>query len=143
MKSFNSVKNFQIRWNEPLGKIECPYARRWVFVFFGYSIRLHLWYRSDDKRAFHDHSWNFRTFVLRGHYYDVSEKDGIKVRELVNRTAYRKANHAHYVEVPDTGALTILFCSKPYRKWGFWDKGRFKRPLRFFERYGHPPCSEQ
>lgn len=22
-------------------------------------------------------------------------------------------------------------------------KGKFRRPLRFFSRYGHPPCSEQ
>lgn len=144
MKPFWKTKQFQIRWNEPLGKPECPYAYRWVLIFFGFSIRIHKWLRSDDKRYMHDHAWNFRTFVLKGHYYDVSENEnGEIVRELVNRTAYRKATHKHYVEIPESGALTILFCSRPYRNWGFWDKGKFRRPLRFFSKYGHPPCSEQ
>src|SRR4051812_20885395 len=66
------VKSFQIRWNEPLGKPECPYLKRWVFVFFGYSIRIHHWIRSDDKRFFHDHPWGFLTIVLKGSYIDVS-----------------------------------------------------------------------
>jgi len=144
MKPFWKTKNIQLRWNEPLGVPSCPYAYRWVFIFFGYSIRIHKWIRSDDKRYMHDHAWNFRTFVLKGHYYDVSkDKDGNIVRELVNRTAYRKATHAHYVEIPEKGALTLVFTSRPFRKWGFWDNGKFRRPLRFFSRYGHPPCSEQ
>lgn len=66
------VSSFQIRWAEPLGKPECPYMFRWVFVFFGFSIRLHHWIRSDDKRFFHDHPWSFITLVLKGQYTDVS-----------------------------------------------------------------------
>lgn len=144
MKPFWKTKNIQLRWNEPLGVPECPYAYRWVFIFFGYSIRIHRWFRSDDKRYMHDHSWDFRTFVLRGSYVDVSQNEnGEIIREHVTTTAFRKATHKHYVEIPQSGALTLLFCSKPYRKWGFWDKGKFRRPLRFFSRYGHPPCSDQ
>lgn len=70
MKPFNKVKNFQIRFNEPLGTAECPYAYRWVLIFFGYSIRIHKWIRSDDKRYFHDHGWWFATFVLKGSYIE-------------------------------------------------------------------------
>lgn len=144
MKPFwKTNNNFQIRWNEPLGKPECPYAYRWVLIFFGYSIRLHKWLRSDDKRFMHDHAWNFRTFVLKGHYYDVSEQDGKIIKELVNKTAYRQATHKHYVEIPKEGALTLLFCSKPFRNCGFWVNNKFYRPLRFFSRHGHPPCSDQ
>ena len=60
--------NFQFRWNEPLGVAECPYAYRWVFIFFGYSIRIHKWLRSDDKRYLHSHPWFFFTLVLKGSY---------------------------------------------------------------------------
>lgn len=143
MKPFWKTKQLQVRWNEPLGLPECPYAYRWVFILFGYSIRIHKWLRSDDKRYMHDHAWNFRTFVLRGSYYDVSEKDGVITRELVTTTAYRDATHKHYVEIPETGAWTLLFCSKPWRKWGFWVNGKSYRPLRFFSRHGHPACDEQ
>lgn len=144
MKPFWKTKQFQIRWNEPLGEKDCPYAYRWVLIFFGYSIRVHKWIRSDDKRFLHDHSWNFRTFVLKGYYHDVSEdQEGNIIREKVTGTKYRKAEHKHYVDIPETGALTIIFCSKPFRKWGFWVNGKFKRPLKFFHKFGHPPCSEQ
>jgi len=29
------------------------------------------------------------------------------------------------------------------RNWGFWVKGKFVRPLRFFGKFGHPPCNDQ
>lgn len=146
MKPFwKTNNNFQLRLHEPLGKAECPYAYRWVLIIFGYSIRVHYWLRSDDKRYMHDHAWSFRTFVLEGYYIDVSEKDGQIYRETVSKTAFRKANHRHYVEIPKPGVITLLFCSRPQRKWGFWIPGRqnMLRPLKFFDKYGHPPCSEQ
>jgi len=145
MKPFWKTNNFQLRWNEPLGKPECPYAYRWVLIIFGYSLRVHYWLRSDDKRYMHDHAWSFRTFVLKGYYIDVSEKDNQISRETVNLTAFRSANHKHYVEIPKPGVITLLFCGRPKRKWGFWIPGRknILRPLKFFDKYGHPPCSEQ
>lgn len=143
MKPFWKTSNFQLRWAEPLGVSTCPYAVRYVLIFFGFSIRLHIWSRSDDKRFKHSHPWNFRTFVLKGHYYDVSEKDGVEIREKVSTTVYRKAEHLHYVEVPEDGCITLLFCSKPYQKWGFMVNGKFKRPLKYFHKFGHPPCDEQ
>jgi len=144
MKPFWKTKNFQIRWKEPLGKPDCPYAFRYVLILFGYSIRIHVWIRSDDKRYLHDHAWNFRTFVLKGHYFNVSQNNDIIVREKVSFTAFRKADHRHYVEVPKQGCITLLFCSRPYRKWGFWVDGKqFKRPLKYFHKFGHPICSEQ
>lgn len=64
-------KNFQIRWKEKLGYSENPYLIRWTFIFFGYSIRIHHWIKSDDKRFFHDHSSNLLSIVLKGHYWNV------------------------------------------------------------------------
>lgn len=175
MKASNEkVKSFQIRWAEPLGKPNCPYMVRWVLILFGYSIRIHHWIRSDDKRYFHDHPWNFLTIVLKGGYDDVSpiyyplqdniklnknqfgtllcdKKNngnviGIKLHETLSfgNFKFRKAEHKHYVDVPKNGCWTLLFCGKQIRKWGFWIKvNQFFRPLRYFSKYGHPPCSDQ
>ena len=67
-KAFNAeppisiIKFFQLRWREALGDSNCPYAYRWVFITPWFSIRIHHFIRSDDKRYFHDHAWNF--FIL-------------------------------------------------------------------------------
>ena len=132
---------FQLRWNEPLGTAECPYAYRWVLILFGYSIRVHNFIRSDDKRYLHDHGWWFLTMVVRGSYTDVSESG----RDLIKRwqVRFRKATHAHYVETPVGGCWTVLVTGRPARNWGFWVDGKFKRPLKYFHKFGHPPCAEQ
>ncbi len=152
------VKNFQIRWAEPIGRPECPYLYRWVFVFFGFSIRLHHWIRSDDKRFMHNHPWDFLTIVLKGGYTDVSNSGKKQYRSDLGKEvpileldelksgsiSFRKASHCHYVDVPEGGAWTLLFCGRPKQKWGFWIKtNQFFRPLRYFSKYGHPPCGEQ
>lgn len=146
MKPFWKTKEFQIRWNEPLGKKECPYAYRWVFIFFGYSIRIHKWLRSDDFRNLHDHAFSFWTCVIKGSYIDVSENEfgGIR-KELVMpfKPVYRPAEHKHYVQVPHTGCVTLLLASPKKRNWGFWVNGKSYRPLRYFSRHGHVPCDIQ
>lgn len=140
-KPKNPIKFFDFRWNEPLGVAECPYAYRYVFNFGFFAIRIHNWVRSDDKRYFHDHPWWFWTIVLRGSYVDVTKdkRDQLKAGSI----RYRPSNHAHYVEVPKGGALTVLLTGPQVKKWGFWVNGKHYRPLRFFSRHGHPPCSEQ
>lgn len=142
-------KYFQIRWNEKIGRPECPYMRRWVFHTYFFSIRLHQWYRSDDRRYLHDHPWSFITFVLKGEYTDVSEgpEGGARIHQTLHagKVQYRKAEHRHYVSVPGKGCWTLLLTGRHKRNWGFYIPGRAKlmRPLRFFHRYGYPPCDEQ
>jgi hypothetical protein len=114
---------------------------RYVFNLFLFSIRIHVWHRSDDKRFFHDHPFSFITVVLRGSYTDVSPNG--RDLQKTGSIRFRKATHKHYVEVPETGAVTLLFCSPAIRNWGFWIGDKFKRPLKYFDKYGHPPCSEQ
>jgi hypothetical protein len=135
------ISKFQLRWREPLGRKECPYAYRWTLNLWLFSIRVHQWIRSDDKRHFHDHPWHFITLVLRGSYTDVSPSGRDELR--MGSVRFRRATHRHYVEVPLGGALTVILTSPPVRNWGFWVKGVFKRPLRYFGKYGHPPCDDQ
>lgn len=138
---------FQIRWNEALGKPECPYMRRWVFILFGFGIRFHRWYRSDDKRFFHDHPWWFLTLVIQGSYTDWSlnrETGAVTTDHLsVGSIRFRPSSHLHCVDVPVGGSTTIVISGPHCRNWGFWVHDKIMRPLRFFSRYGHPPCSEQ
>ena len=138
MKPF---KNFQIRWKEKLGRSECPYLYRWTLILFGYSIRIHHWIRSDDKRYFHDHACDFISIVLKGHYTNVTP-DGRKEVKAGDWWTF-KADYKHYLDIPKGGAWTILFCGRPYRKWGFWVNGHLWRPLRYFHKFGIPECDIQ
>lgn len=142
MKPYRQFKLFQIRWREPLGRPECPYLYRWTFVFFGFSVRLHHWIRSDDKRFFHDHPFNFVSIILKGEYENVTPNGRFKVK--AGSFWYATGDKKHYLDIPEKGAWTLLFCGRPYRKWGFWTKQNQKmRPLRYFSRYGIPPCDCQ
>lgn len=71
-------KPFQIRWAEKLGYPDNPYLVRWTFIFFGYSMRIHHWIKSDDDRYFHDHSANLLSIVLKGRYWNVKPIDPSK-----------------------------------------------------------------
>ena len=127
-------KPFQIRWKEPLGRLDCPYLYRWTFLFFNYSIRLHHWLRSDDKRVFHDHACDFISIVLRGSYTNVTPTG----RTIVHAgSIWRgKASGRHYLDIPVDGAWTLLLCGRPYHKWGFYVNDHKWRPLRYFHKFG-------
>lgn len=139
--SWRKFKPVQVRWGEKLGKPECPYMRRWVLILGPISVRLHQWYRSDDKRYMHDHAWHFLAIVLRGSYTDVSPDRRQKMTPW--RPVFRKASHQHYVDVPEGGCLTLLLTGPKIRKWGFWVSGVHRQPLMFFRKFGHPACDEQ
>jgi hypothetical protein len=125
-------------WRQKVGKPECPYIVRWVADFGPFSIRLHQWLRSDDQRHFHDHSWDFVTLVLRGGYTDLSPEGA--QRMTPGTIAYRAAEHQHTVKVDKGGCLTLLFCWKERREFGFWVKGKFRRRNKYFFEHGHHPC---
>lgn len=134
------IKRFGIRWNEPLGNSKCPYMHRYMINLWLFSIRVHVWHRSDDKRFLHNHPFNFLTIVLKGGYTDVQEgKTDVLSRGSVR---FRKASHLHYVAWPNDPTITLLICGPKKQNWGFKVNGRIMRPLRFFSRYGHPPCDE-
>ena len=135
-------KWFQLRY-EKLGKAECPYLIRWTLVLFGFSLRIHHWIRSDASTTyFHDHACNFVSIILRGHYTNVSA-DGTRTNVKAGQWWYSNALKQHYLEIPKGGAWTLLLCGRPYHKWGFYVRGAKWRPLRFFHKFGHPPCDMQ
>ena len=132
-------KALQFRY-EALGLPECPYLHRWTLLCFGFSVRLHHWLRSDDDRFFHDHSSDFVSVVLRGHYVNCTPHGEFPVRAI---SAWRsRAEDRHYLRIPEGGAWTILFCGRPHHKWGFWVPRktdgvvRKLRPSAYFRLYG-------
>lgn len=132
-------KIFQVRWKEALGLPECPYLYRWTLVLFGYTIRLHHWIKSDDRRFFHDHSCDLISIIIKGCYFNVMpDENGRPIKHLA--TAWRprlmKAIQRHYLDIPKEGAWTIILCGRPYKKWGFYVNGHMWRPLRYFHKYG-------
>lgn len=122
-----------------------PYLERWFVMLFGFTLRLHKFYRGDDDRALHDHPWDFITFPLRGYYERIQADFGRSttvryVRPL--RFHYRQATFQHMVlgdtqliqwnvwpsrVVYETSApfWTIVFTTGKKRTWGFWPKGKF------------------
>lgn len=134
-------KFFQVRWAEKLGHPEDPYLIRWTFILFGFSIRIHHWLKSDDRRFFHDHSSNLLSVVLKGEYENVTPVDPtlppgpgnekrMKVRGMFNSLKdffrmsssiwFSKAEQQHYLDIPKGGAWTLMFEGRPRRKWGFY-----------------------
>lgn len=79
--------------------------------------------------------------MLKGSYTDVSPQG----KDVLTRGSirFRKAKHPHYVDVAKGGCWTFLITGPMTRKWGFWVNGKFKRPLKYFHKFGHPPCDEQ
>jgi len=123
------------------------------------SIRVHHWYRSDDKRAPHDHPWWFLTLVLKGSYEDWGYPErtakgaprlDCKTIDRLQRGSvrFRPAYHVHSVSVPPGGCWTILLTGAERKQWGFWTRRkdgavRFLRSSRYFRKHGHHPCDQQ
>lgn len=138
-----------LTWGEKLGDPECPYMQRWVINFRLFSIRVHRWWRSDDKRAQHDHPWWFITWIIKGSYTDwgrwvcqhckgsgryprASKRicsgcggrggDQTLRKEFLKRWSirYRPANHIHTVDVTPGGCWTIMLTGPDKKDWGFY-----------------------
>lgn len=142
-----------------LGDPNCPYAERWV-LYLGPlgSIRLHHWFRSDDKRAKHDHPSDFITLVLKGSYTDLCDGEGSRPIEphrcglchgspgvicdicgngmrnekmTPGKLRRRRAEHQHTVAVDPGGCWTLLYFWPERREWGFWVPRKDTGKLRF------------
>lgn len=160
MKSILAHRNFMfkpnkkphIRWGEYLGLDECPYMRRWVLSAGFFSLRVHHFYRSDDKRATHDHPFWFLTLILKGGYVDITynERGEAQCQFMrPGRIALRPANHKHSVVVGQGygGCWTFVLTGPSKRKWGFFlrengEEHRFVGVRQYFKQFGHPPCDE-
>ena len=135
MKPYNKFGGwFQIRWKEKLGYKDHPYLFRWTLILFGYSIRLHHWIKSDDRRFFHDHSCDLISIIIKGKYKNVTPGGTFEATAWKPRRM--NALQRHYLDIPKEGAWTIILCGRPYHKWGFYVNDHKWRPLRYFHKFG-------
>lgn len=120
------------------------YLERWI-LWFGFTVRLHRFWASDDDRAPHDHPWWFVTFPLSPYWEQVEHGAVINGRAYPNgvsrfveafRFHYRPAEYRHIVTLlPGREGKTWTLCiSGPYqRSWGFWPKPDKFVPWRQWE----------
>lgn len=108
-----------------IGGKESPYLLRWFLIPPNpvLNIFLHLFLRSDDDRALHDHPWANCSVLLRGEYTEHRiEHGGIHTR------AHRRAGDwhfrasgkiAHRIELTSGPCWTLFITGPRYRDWGF------------------------
>lgn len=106
---------------------------KWSERFFGIKtggIYLHQFLKSDHNNDPHDHAWNYRTFILRGSYWDVSyeywDKYGLHMNgsQLLKpgMTVKRPWSHTHLVILEDEKkpVWTLMFVGRVQREFNFW-----------------------
>lgn len=123
---------FGWKWAEPLGKE--PYAYRWIFEFWFFSIRIHHWVCSDDLRSYHDHPFWFFRFILSGGYIDHSPSGSKRFRR--GNCGLVKANYKHKVEVDKGGCWSLLITFPEVKEWGFWKDDEYYRSDIYFKKHG-------
>lgn len=101
-------------------KIGGDYLHRWFVIprnAFA-NVYLHLFLRSDDDRALHDHPWANSSYILHGSY-DEHTPEGV-FRRNPGDFVERPAGALHRVELIDGQPVVSLFTTGPkIRDWGF------------------------
>lgn len=108
-----------------IGGHDDPYLLRWYLLPRNRFLNayVHLFLRSDDDRALHDHPWANCSILLRGEYIEHQiAQGGIHVRTLRRAGDWYirwSGKLAHRIELT-TGPCWTLFITGPaYRRWGF------------------------
>jgi hypothetical protein len=108
-----------------IGGHDNPYMIRWFLLPRNSFLNayIHLFLRSDDDRALHDHPWSNVSILLEGGYIEHRiEAGGIhtKAKRVAGEFCIRLSGKiAHRIEL-DQGPCWTLFITGPrYRKWGF------------------------
>lgn len=109
-----------------------PIAR--VLQLLGVAVRIHVILRSDDDDAYHDHPWDFMTFILDGGYYEYRPlfSEGLKVGNSCQRydagsLNFRRAEDMHRLELRRGEPAITLFVTTKWRQiWGFFPDSAFK-----------------
>lgn len=116
--------------------------RRWGSAFrFLPNIYVHLFQRSDDDRALHDHPSFAVSLMLEGEYTEHTiDFGGVHRREIVRagRLRYLPASHVHRVELHAGPCVTLFMFGPSIRHWGFHCPERGWVPWEEFTAEGKP-----
>mgnify|MGYP006920573744 CR=1 FL=1 len=103
-----------------IGGQEDPYLCRWWLMPRNpvFNVYVHLFLRSDDDRALHDHPWAFNCSILLDGQYLEHTPAGEFVRRAGDRK-FRWGPAPHRIELT-TGPCWTMFMTGPrVRSWGF------------------------
>lgn len=112
--------------DQVIGGAHRPYLLRWFVLPKNryFNVYLHVFLRSDDDRALHDHPWSNMSFLVQGSY--LEHRPGIDGHKRITRqqpgsVVFRKATQAHRIALIDGAPCTSLFFTGPkIREWGFY-----------------------
>ena len=99
------------------------------------SIRIHHILRHDGDRHLHDHPWDARTIILKGHYVEkrllpfMVHATGFFTRNVGDTAPLKFGEYHSIVEVPDGGVWTMFITFGYQGTWGFLVDG-VKMPWR-------------
>lgn len=103
-----------------IGGRDDPYLLRWYLIPRNrwLNVYYHVFKRSDDDRALHDHPWVSVSLCLRG---EATEIDAQGARIITaGQWRFRRAKYAHRMML-HAGECHTLFVTGPrVRDWGFW-----------------------
>ncbi len=105
-----------------------PYLLRWHLLKTPLGgIYVHLFLKSDDDRAPHDHPWPSVSLILDGSYVEQTGRRGVAYyrRYYAGDLLWRRAKFTHRIEVDEHRPVVTLFLVGPrLREWGFhWPQG--------------------
>ncbi|WP_018265528.1 hypothetical protein [Methylosinus sp. LW4] len=106
-----------------IGGDERPYLMRWFVIPRNrwLNLYLHLFLRSDDDRALHDHPWASCSLILDGYYLEHEIAAGgvhSRKRRDAGALIFRSAKAAHRIEI-EAPCWTLFITGPKLRTWGF------------------------
>lgn len=102
----------------PYFDLEGYMERKWLFVCPWFGIRIHHILASDNDRAFHDHPYNYASYIVKGHYTEHTPQSVYVWGPGSFRIA--KAESLHFLKLESgTTVWTLFFTGPRKRNWGF------------------------
>lgn len=109
-----------------VGGVDDPYLLRWWVIPRNkyFNVYLHLFLRSDDDRAHHDHPWLFNlSYILQNRYLEWTIKRGgvgVAKQYDAGNVRLRLGAAPHRIELlPGESCLTLFVTGPVTRDWGF------------------------
>jgi hypothetical protein len=108
-----------------IGGHESPYLLRWFMIPRNrlFNIYIHLFLRSDDDRALHDHPWSNCSIILDGEYAEHRIAQGGIHTKVIRRAGdwciRWSGRIARRLELTNGPCWTLFITGPRYRAWGF------------------------
>lgn len=95
------------------------YLTRWAVLPKNplFNIYIHLFERSDEDKALHDHPWPSLSYLVDGVLDEVMVNR--IMRRLPGDWVFRRPRHAHRLVLKSPTATTLFFIGPRLRQWGF------------------------